>query len=79
MNELINIVTRSTNGNFVQVNLTVSAWSIWCRTLWAGVSDEVHAVGHFYMPHASTARNYLGQMGNFTSKMSVHFVGGSVW
>jgi len=24
----------------------------------AEVSDEVHAVGHFYMPHASTATNY---------------------
>ena len=32
----------------------------------AGVGDEVHAVGHFYMPHASAAGNYLGQMENFT-------------
>jgi hypothetical protein len=66
MNALINILTTLTNWNFVQVNLTVSVWSVWCRTLWAGVSDEVHAVGHFFMPHAWTPRNYLGQMGNFT-------------
>jgi len=34
----------------------------------AGVSDKVRAVGHFYMPHASTARNCLGADGKFYLK-----------